>query len=156
MRVTADIIRQVFDQYAEESITEEDVQRVLSPVVAMIRAGCFDRPRRFWPISLVITMLVVVLAVVATFAGLASVALPVYNQAVVAGKPMVAPVPAGSSLAGEVMARGGAAVLCTCRLPGCFLPCKPVRTALFRFEKTSGGSYWLRVESKDGWREMDR
>jgi hypothetical protein len=38
-------LKQIFDRYAEESVTEEQVARVLAPVLAMIRAGRFDRPK---------------------------------------------------------------------------------------------------------------
>ncbi len=38
------VLKYIFDRCAEESITDEQVARVLAPVLAMIRAGAFDRP----------------------------------------------------------------------------------------------------------------
>jgi len=40
-------LKQVFDEHAEETITEEQLQRVLAPVERMINAGCFNsEPKR--------------------------------------------------------------------------------------------------------------
>jgi hypothetical protein len=38
--------RQILEQQVEETITDEQVQRVLAPVLERIRNGEFDRPRR--------------------------------------------------------------------------------------------------------------
>lgn len=38
------LLRSVFDYCLSETITDEQVQRVLAPVLAMIWAGAFDRP----------------------------------------------------------------------------------------------------------------
>ena len=43
-------IRQLFDSYVEETITEEQIQRLLSPVLRMIYNGCFDSPRKWFQI----------------------------------------------------------------------------------------------------------
>jgi len=40
-------LKQVFDGYIEDTITDEQVWRVLEPVLRLIRQGAFDRPRRF-------------------------------------------------------------------------------------------------------------
>ena len=40
-------IKKVFDGYAEDTISEEQVQRVLAPILKLIREGYFDRPRGF-------------------------------------------------------------------------------------------------------------
>ncbi len=39
-------LKQIFDRFADESISSEEVDRVLEPVLALIQAGAFDRPRR--------------------------------------------------------------------------------------------------------------
>gem|GEM_PF-5629041 len=47
----APVLKLVFDKYLEDSITEEQVQRILEPVLKMILEGRFDRPPRlrvFW------------------------------------------------------------------------------------------------------------
>ena len=45
----ASVLKGVFDWYAEYSITEEQIERVLDPVIKMIHDGKFDkhRPSRF-------------------------------------------------------------------------------------------------------------
>jgi hypothetical protein len=40
-------LKQVFDGYIEDTITEEQVQRVLAPVLRLIRDGAFGRSRWF-------------------------------------------------------------------------------------------------------------
>lgn len=40
------VLKEIFDIYEEETITEDQVKRVLEPVLKMIREGRFDRPRR--------------------------------------------------------------------------------------------------------------
>ena len=35
-------LKEIFDRYSEDSITEEQVQRVLEPVLKMIYEGKFD------------------------------------------------------------------------------------------------------------------
>jgi len=45
--VKTPVLKQVFDKYVEDTITEEQINRVLEPVVRLIREGAFDRPRRF-------------------------------------------------------------------------------------------------------------
>lgn len=37
------VLKQVFDKYAKESITDEQIQRMLAPVIRKIQDGCFDR-----------------------------------------------------------------------------------------------------------------
>jgi len=39
------VMKQVFDGYIEDTITDEQVYRVLEPVFRLIRQGTFDRPR---------------------------------------------------------------------------------------------------------------
>ncbi len=39
------IFSQILCMCEEETVTEEQVQRVLAPVLALIQAGVFDRPR---------------------------------------------------------------------------------------------------------------
>jgi len=39
------VIKQLFDTYAQESISEEQVIRVLEPIVRMIGEGRFDKPK---------------------------------------------------------------------------------------------------------------
>ena len=38
------VLKWVFDNYVNEVITDEQVQRILEPVVGMIREGQFDKP----------------------------------------------------------------------------------------------------------------
>lgn len=44
------VLKEIFERYVEDTITEEQVQRVLEPVIRMIREGKFDKPLRnhFW------------------------------------------------------------------------------------------------------------
>ena len=44
-------IKEIFDWYEEEMITEERIQRVLKPILQMIKEGKFDQPRRFHEIE---------------------------------------------------------------------------------------------------------
>ena len=66
------VLKEIFDRYAEDTITEEQVQRVLAPVLRMIREGRFDklRKRRFsWrenPVISVIAVLMLVIVVAFT------------------------------------------------------------------------------------------
>ena len=39
-------LKQIFERCADESISSEEMDRVLEPVLALIRAGVYDRPRR--------------------------------------------------------------------------------------------------------------
>ncbi len=39
-------LKRIIEQYAEDSITDEQVARVLAPVLARIHAGEFDRRKR--------------------------------------------------------------------------------------------------------------
>jgi len=42
------MLKKVFDRYEEETITEEQVRRVLEPVIKMVQEGRFGKqPRRF-------------------------------------------------------------------------------------------------------------
>ena len=41
------VMKQVFDKYIEDTITDEQVNRVLEPIIRLIRQGAFSRPRRF-------------------------------------------------------------------------------------------------------------
>jgi len=41
------VLKQVFDLYVEESITDNQVSRVLDPVIKLIMEGVFNRPRWF-------------------------------------------------------------------------------------------------------------
>ena len=40
-------LRRIFDYHAEETITDDQAQRVLEPVLKMIKEGKFDSPRRY-------------------------------------------------------------------------------------------------------------
>jgi len=56
------VLSQVLVSYSEESITEEQVQRVLKPVVAMIYEGRFDESlskRYSWAIKPMVSMIAV-------------------------------------------------------------------------------------------------
>ena len=46
--VRESVMRMVFDSYIEDTITDEQVQRVLGPVFRLIKEGVFDRPRRLF------------------------------------------------------------------------------------------------------------
>ncbi len=94
------VLKQIFEKYAEDSITDEQVQRILAPVLQMIRDGKFDRRRRFtWQAKLLISALtaVLILAVV-VFAGEwmgpdGAVVLP-DNKTPLASQPLSEPEPA--------------------------------------------------------------
>ncbi|MDR1291820.1 MAG: hypothetical protein LBJ91_00270 [Clostridiales Family XIII bacterium] len=66
------VLRQMLDRYADEAVTDEQVARVLAPVLAMIRAGRFDRPRggRY---SWLIRPMILVIAVVALIITMAAI-----------------------------------------------------------------------------------
>ena len=36
------------DDYIEETVTDEQVWRILEPIIRLIKQGAFDRPRRFF------------------------------------------------------------------------------------------------------------
>jgi hypothetical protein len=42
------VLKQVFDMHIEETFTDEQVRRVLEPVLRLIREGAFDRPQPFF------------------------------------------------------------------------------------------------------------
>jgi hypothetical protein len=42
------VLKQVFDRYVEDTISDEQMNRVLEPVLRLIREGAFDRPRGFF------------------------------------------------------------------------------------------------------------
>ena len=39
------VLKQVFEGYIEDTITDEQVMKVLEPVLKLIEQGAFDRPR---------------------------------------------------------------------------------------------------------------
>ena len=41
-------IKQVFDGYIKDTVTDEQVNRVLEPVLRLIGEGAFDRPRHLF------------------------------------------------------------------------------------------------------------
>jgi len=41
-------LKQVFDKYIEDTVTDEQVEKVLKPVLRLIRSGAFSRPRRLF------------------------------------------------------------------------------------------------------------
>jgi len=41
-------LTQVFDGYIEDTVTDEQVQKVLEPVLRLIRTGAFNRPRKLF------------------------------------------------------------------------------------------------------------
>ena len=42
------VLKQVFDSYVEDTVSNEQVCRVLEPVLRLIREGAFDRPRHLF------------------------------------------------------------------------------------------------------------
>lgn len=40
------VLKEIFDKYVEDTISEEKIRRVLKPIYKMIHEGMFDRPRR--------------------------------------------------------------------------------------------------------------
>ena len=48
VKTKTSVLKQIFDKYIEDTITEEQINRVLEPVLKLIREGAFDRPRRFF------------------------------------------------------------------------------------------------------------
>ena len=63
-------LKQIFDQYAEETICDERARNLHAPVLKMIEEGRFDKPRRspWWPQALVSASAVAMIAIVAAFA----------------------------------------------------------------------------------------
>ena len=66
-------LKQVFEKYAEESITEEQVRRVLEPILRMIYEGRFDKrkPRKSWIVNplgstIAVAILILVVAIMQT------------------------------------------------------------------------------------------
>jgi len=41
-------VKQVFDGYIEDTITDEQIVRILEPVLMRIKSGVYDRPRGFF------------------------------------------------------------------------------------------------------------
>ena len=41
------VLKEVFDKYSEDTITDEQLCRILEPVLIMIREGRFDRNRKY-------------------------------------------------------------------------------------------------------------
>jgi len=63
-------LKQLFDRYAEESITEEQVRHVLEPVLRMISEGRFDEPPTgavSWPAKTLTLITLTTVAAMATF-----------------------------------------------------------------------------------------
>ena len=77
------ILKQVFHSYAEQTISNEQVRRILEPVLRMIEAGRFNLRRKyvFLPQALLTAMVIIVMSVVAVFA----------NDTTVRGAPFVNP-----------------------------------------------------------------
>jgi len=65
------VLKQIFDRYVEDTISDEQLRRVLEPVLRMIDEGEFDRPRlhRYeWLLKpLAIVMIVVAMVVIVIF-----------------------------------------------------------------------------------------
>ena len=61
------VLERIFAQYIEETITDQQVERVISPVLAMVRQGRFEVVRRRnpfqWPYLVAATAMVVVVTV---------------------------------------------------------------------------------------------
>ena len=66
------IIKEIFDKYATDTITDDQVNRVLEPVLNMIREGRFDRNKRLYllktlsPILSVAAAFILILTIVFT------------------------------------------------------------------------------------------
>ena len=41
-------LKQIFDGYIEDTVSNEQIHRVLEPVLRLIGEGAFDRPRRLF------------------------------------------------------------------------------------------------------------
>ena len=66
------VLKEILDRYAEDTVTDEQVQRVLLPVLKMIRERKFDKPprRRFsWLIAPLLSMAAVAVLII-TVAGI--------------------------------------------------------------------------------------
>ena len=42
------VLKQVFEKYIEETISDERAARVLEPIIQLIMKGAFNRPHRFF------------------------------------------------------------------------------------------------------------
>ena len=66
-KTNANLFKMIFDRYAEETITEEQIQRILAPVIVMIFQGRFDKSfwmRYDWLLKPLITLVGVVLLII--------------------------------------------------------------------------------------------
>ncbi|MCL2852012.1 MAG: carboxypeptidase-like regulatory domain-containing protein [Defluviitaleaceae bacterium] len=63
------VMKQILDQYAKETISEDRARHVHMPIIKMIEEGRFDKPRRvsWWPQTLASMAAVAAIAIVATF-----------------------------------------------------------------------------------------
>jgi len=63
------LLGQIFERYAEDTITEERVRRLLEPILKMIYEGKFDKPGKLrfdWlinPLGSMVTVAVLILVV---------------------------------------------------------------------------------------------
>jgi len=62
----AQTLKKIYEMHEEETISDEEVQRVLEPVLAMIKEGKFDTPRRLYARILPLATVAAVLVVTAT------------------------------------------------------------------------------------------
>jgi len=95
-------LKDLFDAHAEETISDEQIRRVLDPVLKMIKEGRFNRPRRVsWivPLTAAAAVLVVTAAITMFRSGLindAFVDLPDVDP------PLIETIPVVKTLSGSV------------------------------------------------------
>jgi hypothetical protein len=102
----SEMIRHIFEPYVEESISDEQVQRILAPIREMILAGKFNRRRRFLrkyaiPAAIAAFLLTIILPL-ATVSGFGDEIREITDNPV----PLAGPVLEENTLSGRVMMEG--------------------------------------------------
>jgi len=92
-------LKQVFHSYAEQTISKDQEDRTLEPVLQMIANGVFSQPKRylFWPQMLLTVMVVLVMSVVAVLANSTNV-----HSTPLVGPPEMESVSANAVCAGDL------------------------------------------------------
>ena len=53
-------LTQILNKYADETVSDEQVMRVLEPVIAMIKSGMFDKKRSYDWLAYLMTMTTII------------------------------------------------------------------------------------------------
>jgi hypothetical protein len=103
----SEMIRDIFEPYVEESISDEQIQRILAPVRKMILEGKFRRRRRFPRRFAIIAAVFVVILLVVIAPLIASPVLATGLKDIVDDPiPLAGMISEGNTLSGRVMMEG--------------------------------------------------